>query len=164
MKRSFTLLELLLSITIFSLITLALYHSSNTLKKSNKFYIGVEKKLATYNFINKTIFMDIYHANGKIDIHNEEKNIDTIIFQSRHSLYKNYLPYILYIVKDKYLFRVESYQKITYPVETLKENSIVDNLGVVENFRLYKKKDKDQYILDYRTKEDSIQPIRINLQ
>lgn len=138
MRRGFTLIELLVAISILSIMMLFLYESYAALNHSNSFYEKEVTHLEREQLIKKIIFLDFSLAvNKSIDILNQEKNEDAVLMQSAHSLHKMYNPYIAYIIKNTKLYRLESLQSLSYPLNVNSEFSI-DYIGQVDSFRTYR--------------------------
>jgi len=147
MRKAFTLIELMISISILSIMMIFLYQSYASLNRSNAFYKVEVKKIITKDKVKKIIFLDFSLALYKsTKILNQEKNEDIVFMQSSHSLHRNYNPYIAYIMKNSKLYRLESLQPFKdYPLSSDALFS-VDYLGKVDGFRVYKstKKIKDK--------------------
>ena len=148
-KAGFTLIEMMVSITILSIMMLFLYQSYASLNRSNTFYKKEVTKIKDGVDIKKIFYLDLSLAHYKsIKILNQEKDEDLVFFQSSHSLHQNFNPYIAYIKKEKKLYRLESFQPFSeYPLG-VDDDYIVDELGDVESFRLYKHEKNDIYLLN----------------
>ena len=144
MKRNaFTLIELMVSITILSLMMIFLYQSYAALNKSNAFYAQESAQLVQNDKIKEIIYLDYSLALfDSIKILNQEKNEDVVFFQSSNSLHKNYNPYIAYVVNENTLYRLESLKEFEeYPLSRESE-FVVDELGEIDGFRVYKSQKK----------------------
>jgi prepilin-type N-terminal cleavage/methylation domain-containing protein len=144
MKRSgFTLIELMISITILSIMMIFLYQSYASLNRSNAFYKKEVHKILDKDVIKKIIYLDIALSLHKsIVILNQEKDEDVVFFQTSNSLHKNYNPYVAYVKKDAKLYRLESFHKFKeYPL-SVQDQFSVDYMGEIESFRLYKSNKK----------------------
>ncbi|WP_418640360.1 PulJ/GspJ family protein [Sulfurimonas sp. ST-27] len=154
MKKAFTLIEMMISITILSIMMVYLYRVNASVNKSNTFY---EKQVNGFNSLSlkkRVLFLDLslmlYQQNSIV--HND-KNEDVLFLQTTHSLHRRVNPYVTYIVKNKKLYRLESLQKPVYPLsEADKFNA--DCLGSVDVFRVYKQKDKAVFLVNLKF-EDS---------
>ena len=160
MKKAFTLIEMMIAVSILSLMMLFLYKSYADLNRSNKFFKTQAQEIKTQELIKQTLFLDIYLAldNG-INILNQGKNLDIVYTQTSHSLHKKYNPYLAYTVNDSKLYRLESLTPFTnFPIPSDKEFT-VDYLGEVNTFKLYKStnKKKNSYFLhvDFK-KQDKV--------
>jgi len=138
-KKGFTLIEMMVSITILSIMMLFLYKtystfniSNNNLKKEVDGFVDMQK-------VRKVIYLDFTMALSKtIKIQNREKNEDVVFFQTSNSIHRRYNPYVVYKVKDKKLYRLESLKMITSYELPADSEFDIDYLGEVEGFRVYK--------------------------
>lgn len=147
-RAAFTLIEMMIAITILSIIMLFLYKSYADLNISNSNLKQETSKLLKIQEIKKVIYLDfltaLYHS---IAITNREKNEDFVVFQTAHSLHRRFNPYVTYLVKDKKLYRLESLKRFTkYNLASDSEFDI-DYIGEVTNFRVYKAKGKEMFLV-----------------
>ena len=141
MKRAaFTLIELLISIIILTILMLFLYKSYANLNKSNSLLNEEVQKISKIEKIKKTIVMDFTSALS-VNILNQDTKTDIVFLQSTHSLHLRINPYIGYIVKDKILYRIESFKPLTEFPLVADSEFIAEDLGKVEIFRIYKATD-----------------------
>ena len=150
-KKAFTLIEMMVSITILSIMILFLYKtyasfnlSNATLKKELDITMSMQK-------IRKTIYLDFTLAfSQSLKIQNREKNEDVVFLQTSNSIHRRYNPYVVYKVKDKKLYRLESLKQITTYELPIESEFDIDYLGEVESFRVYKSSDKkhNTYLLE----------------
>lgn len=142
-RAAFTLIELMISITLLSLMMIFLYQSYASLNKSNTLYTQESQKIVKEDKIKEILYLDYSLAlHDTIKIIHQEKNEDVVFFQSSNSLHKNYNPYIAYVKKEDTLYRLESLSKFKeYPL-TPESKFVVDELGEVNSFRVYKSKKK----------------------
>jgi len=137
-RQAFTLIEMMIAITLFSVVMIFLYQSMATLEKSNRFYSDKLHDISREQSLFKTLYLDLSLSsadNGVID--NINKNEDMVFLQTSHVIHTHVMPYIVYFIKDKHLYRVESTTKLTYPFES-NLNVLIDDFGEVKKFRLYK--------------------------
>jgi len=150
MRKAFTLIELLISIVILSILMLFLYKSYASLNRSNDTLAQQTQKIKREELLKKTIYLDFTVAFAPtIRILNQSKTEDVVFLQSPHSVHDRINPYIAYLVKDKTLYRLESFKPFTeYPLVADSE-FVADALGKVKIFRVYKSKDakKEVYLL-----------------
>ncbi len=137
-RRGFTLIELMVSISILSLMMIFLYQSYASLNRSNAFYKKEVNRIIDRDMIKKIIYLDFtLSVHKSVKILNQEKTEDVVFFQSSNSLHKNYNPYIAYFIKDSKLYRLESLIEFKeYPLSSENEFS-VDFLGEADSFRVY---------------------------
>ena len=138
-RKAFTLIELMISVTIISIMIIFLYESYAQLNHSNKIYRQESDKIKNHQTKKKIIFLDFSLKTDKeMKILNQDKHKDIVFFQSTNSIHKRYYPYIAYIAKADKLYRLESLKEFKeYP---LTNESIfdVDYLGEINDFRVYK--------------------------
>jgi len=142
MKKSsaFTLLELMISVSILALIMLFMYKSVEQLQTSNRFYakkieiIDKKEKIKKLFFLDFTLEIPLSYKNEQV-----EKNEDRVFFQTQNSIHHRYNPYVAYLVTNKHLYRVESSSKLFYPLSNGLDID-VDDLGKVDGFRVYNNK------------------------
>ena len=163
-KKSFTLVEILISISLFSIIILFLYQTLDMTKKSNTFYSTKLDIKKNENSIKKIIFLDLIHKSK--DINSTKTTLDkekNSIFQIKSAnIYHNpFYENITYMVsKEKNLLRIESFD--TFDRGKLTENffnkSYIDTLdsnitkfkAIVQNDKkivFYLEKDNNQKII-----------------
>ena len=160
LNRAFTLLEMLIAITIFSLIVLYLYQSLSTLNSTNRFYGEKLNSMSHDQKLLKTIYLDLSTAVIRtVNIINEDPFTDIVLMQTAHSVHRRIMPYVGYIIKEGELFRIESSQKLSYPL-SIENEMVVDELGQIQHFRLYSS--PTHFLLDYRShsKEPRLLKIR----
>jgi len=165
MRKGFTLIELMVSITILSIIMIFLYKSYAELNLSNKIYTKKLEEIKKIELIKKVIYLDFTLSKYKsVNIINQEKIEDTVFFQTTNSLHNRINPYVAYIVKDKKLYRLESLKKIEeYPLVADSE-FVSDFLGEVKSFRVYSATDlnKAKYLveIDFEAENDILLKIK----
>jgi prepilin-type N-terminal cleavage/methylation domain-containing protein len=137
-RRAFTLVEMMIAITLFSVVMIFLYQSVASLVKSNQFYGAKLEAMTTEQFLLKTLYLDLALAVPSTDeIINIEKNEDIVLMQTSNIIHTHIMPYVAYFIKNKHLYRIESSTKLTYPFER-DLNVVIDDFGEVGLFRLYK--------------------------
>jgi len=148
LRTAFTLIEMLISITIFSIMMLYLYNTYSSLNISNNNLKTEVDKIKKIDKIRKIIFLDFTLAiKGKVDIQNRDKDEDFVFFQSSHSIHRRFNPYIAYMVKEKHLYRLESLKKISSYELSSDAAFDIEDLGEVKSFRVYKTTKKSQSFL-----------------
>ncbi|MFA6196182.1 MAG: type II secretion system protein [Sulfurimonas sp.] len=169
MKRAFTLIELLISITILSIMMLFLYKSYASLNHSNSFYKKEVQQIKDQQLLKKVLFLDFSLVLGQsATILNENTKENAVLMQSSNSLHNRYNPYIAYIVKDFKLYRLESLKRLSYPLSTDSEFS-VDYLGEINSFNVYgfdktiEKSISQLFLLhvDFKNEEDILLKIKV---
>ena len=148
LRTAFTLIEMLISITIFSIMMLYLYNTYSSLNISNNNLKTEVDKIKKIDKIRKIIFLDFTLAiKGKVDIQNRDKDEDFVFFQSSHSIHRRFNPYIAYMVKEKHLYRLESLKEISSYELSSEAAFDIEDLGEVKSFRVYKTTKKSQSFL-----------------
>ncbi|NPA11700.1 MAG: prepilin-type N-terminal cleavage/methylation domain-containing protein [Epsilonproteobacteria bacterium] len=142
MKKSFTLIEVLLSIAILSILFLAMSNVVGVLKTSKNALLSVQKKEKKKELLIKTIYSDILNANKIKIIKTENPNYIRLYIRTKNSLYNNILPYVMWYVSKNQntLIRAESYKEINFSNDTPPNSDIfAKNL---KKFKIYQKKGK----------------------
>ncbi len=139
MKKAFTLLEMLIAVGLLSVITLFLYQTYASLQHSNRFYGEELSEASREQKLRKTIYLDLsLSMPDSINLINIDKNTDVLIMQSSHSVHRRIMPYIAYLVRDDHLMRIESSEKLFYPLSG-EEEMVIDDLDEVKIFRVFQK-------------------------
>jgi len=156
MRRAFTLIEMMISITILSIMMLFLYQSYASINKSNRFYKKESKKIIDAMELKKIFYLDLSLSHFKsVKILNQAKDEDVVFFQTSHSLHQNINPYVAYIKKDGRLYRLESLQPFKeYPLG-VDDDYVVDDLAKITGMRLYKHDKTYAYLLDIALEDKS---------
>lgn len=161
--KAFTLIELLISISILSIMMVFLYKSYATLNRSNLIYKKEVQKLEKLKLKKKTLFLDFSVAKFQsVKIQHQEKQIDIVFMQTANSVHRKYNPYVTYIIKNSKLYRLESLKELSYPLDVSSKFS-VDKFGEVTRFRVFGSKDKASYIIDilFKNKEKILLKVRV---
>jgi prepilin-type N-terminal cleavage/methylation domain-containing protein len=164
MRKAFTLIEILIAITILSIMMLFLYQSYSSLNISNSFYKNELGQIKNDYLKKKVFFLDfslVYKETAKIL--NQDTKQDVVFLQSSHSIHKRHNPYIAYIIQDSKLYRLESIQEFNeYPLSVGGEY-VADCLGEIDSFRVYRSKDDEGSFLvhaDFKKDEDILLKIK----
>jgi len=161
MRRSaFTLIEMMIAITLFSVIMIFLYQTMAKIDSSNRFYSEKLEAITTDQELMKTLYLDLALSlpnQGAID--NIDRNVDMLFLQTSHVIHTHVMPYIVYFLKEKHLYRVESATPLTYPFES-NLNVLIDDFGHVETFRVYKNSTHFLVHLSRNGREDNLFKIR----
>jgi prepilin-type N-terminal cleavage/methylation domain-containing protein len=147
MRKAFTLIEMMISITILALMMVFLYQSYASLNISNAVFKGATDGIKEIELKKRVIFLDFSlavrsDANGTINILKQEKNEDVVFMQSAHSLHKRHNPYVGYFIKEKQLYRIESLKPLHEFPLGVESEFVADTLGEVKSFRVYKNQPK----------------------
>lgn len=159
-RSAFTLIEIIIAITILSIMMLYLYRSYAALNLSNAFYQKEATAIKESKLKQKILFLDFsLLLFGEYEIVKNEKKEDAVFLQTSNSMHGRINPYIAYIIKDARLYRVESYKKMT--TENLGTERVVDidDFGEVQKFRVYEnslgKEEKLSFLIDVAFKNSS---------
>jgi prepilin-type N-terminal cleavage/methylation domain-containing protein len=151
MRKAFTLIELMVAITILSILMVFLYKSYADLNHTNESYAKAVQKLNKEALTQKTIYLDLLLANKKsMIVQKRDKDSDFISFESKHSIHRRINPFIAYIVKKKILYRLESLEQIkSWEIDSNIAFDI-DKIGSMTKFKLYPTRDgkKELYLLE----------------
>lgn len=144
---AFTLVEIIISITLLSLVLLALYKSTDIMRNSNtKLFEHLTNSSTTLKG-SKVLYMDLMHADHNISIVTEDKFHRLTIERTTHSLYGLGQAKVTWLVykTDDTLLRVEG-GKYSMPLKNddrVEIDVIAKNL---ELFKIYKSKKKDKVL------------------
>ena len=170
MRKGFTLIELMVSITILSVMVVFLYQSYASLNRSNKFYSNEVESIKDLQLKKRVIFLDYSLARVKsIKIHKQDRVADVVFMQTSHSLHKIYNPYVAYVMKEKKLYRLESLKAFKEYPFSVDDEFVVDYLGEVDGFRVYKSNIKGKnstselYLvhIDFKLEDDILLKIKV---
>lgn len=143
----FTLIEVLISISLLSLVLLALYQSTDIMRDANQKLFNHLSKSSTTLQGSKTLYMDLMHADHNISIVTEEKFHRLSITRTTHSLYGLGQAKVMWLVykTDNTLLRVEGgeYNMPLSNDDRVEIDVIAKNL---ELFKVYKSKKKDKIL------------------
>ncbi|MDK9692646.1 MAG: prepilin-type N-terminal cleavage/methylation domain-containing protein [Sulfurimonas sp.] len=173
MRRAFTLIEMMVSITILAIMMVYLYQSYASLNSSNTLLQRATDNIKEIELKKRVVFLDFSlalksDAKGHLNILNQSAEEDVVVMQSSHSLHKRHNPYVGYLVKNKKLYRIESLKPLNrYPLGVESEFE-ADMLGEVKSFRVYKNKPKEDnaseaYLvhIDFEKEEDILLKVKM---
>lgn len=150
MRSAFTLIELLISITILSIIMIFLYKSYASLNSSNDIFKKEVNTLESLKLKKKILFLDFaISKKGSVSIQNLDSDNDVVLMQTANSVHRRFNPYIAYIISNEKLYRIESLTKLTYPLDVSSEFD-VDVFGDIKRFKVFENKDKKDYLVDVK--------------
>ena len=116
-RKGFTLVEVIIAITIFSIAVLLLYRVNETLTLSNASLIKHSASSNEKSDFLQTLRLDFLYSDNNISEIKKGDKFDAINFNSRHSLYDISSPYIEYHVsKDRRLWRLESSVDLNFTI------------------------------------------------
>lgn len=157
-KSAFTLIEVLISITLLSLVLMALYKSADILRDSNM-HLFKHLERATHTLKgSKTLYMDLMHSDHNITINTEEKFHRLTINKTTHSIHGLSLAKVVWLVykENNTLLRIEG-GKYHMPLKSEEKVEIDVIAKNIELFRVYKSKKKDKILAMIKTKGQEAQ-------
>lgn len=157
-KFGFTLVEVLISITLLSLVLMALYKSADILRKSNLHLFHHLEKSSHILKGSKTLYMDLIHSDHNITIKRENKFHRLTINHTTHSLHGLNIAKVVWLVykEDNILLRIEG-GKFHIPLKS-EERVEIDMVSKnLELFKIYKSKDRDKILAMIKIKGQETQ-------
>ena len=153
MRKAFTLIEMMIAISILSIMMLFLYKSYAALNLSNKTYEQATQKLKKFELTKEVLYLDFSLASS-VKIISRDKQSDIVFLHTLHSIHDRINPYVGYIFKNEKLYRIESLKELTtYPLNADAE-FVADDFGKGSIFRVYKsKKAKNFFVLHFLMKD-----------
>ena len=147
-KFAFTLIEVLISITLLSLVLMALYKSADILRNSNLHLFHYLEKSTNTLKGSQTLYMDLMHSDYNISINSENKFHRLTINHTTHSIHGMPQAKVVWLVyKEKNtLLRIEGGE---YQLPLKSEARVeVDVIGEqMELFKIYKSKKKTKVLV-----------------
>lgn len=157
MKKAFTLLELLISITLFLIIVVFLYKTIDQTKHSNNLFSKKEEILKQSNHLHNIFLEDVAEA-LQISI-SKDKEENTIVKLVTYNTYHNaFFKNVTYLIgSTKKLIRMESYE-VFNELEPLGvdfyENAFIDVLlDEIEYFEVKNSGDNYIFLIKEKKKE-----------
>jgi prepilin-type N-terminal cleavage/methylation domain-containing protein len=161
-KKGFTLIEVLISISLLSLVLLALYKSAEVLRASNKNLFKHLDHASDGLKGSKTLYMDLLQADSNITINSEKKFHRLEISKTKNSLHGLGQAKVTWLVhkENNTLLRIEGSQyKLPLKMEENVEiDSIISN---VELFKLYRSKKRKTLLVLIQSSGQEIQSFLI---
>lgn len=158
--KAFTLLEVLISITLMGIVIVALFSTVDMLQDSNQQLSEHLKKSKTISKAVKVLYADLMDSDGNITIQKEEMS-RVCIEKTRHSLYALSEAKVCWVVlkEGNTLVRIEGNG---YHLPLLEDEKVEINpvMSEMKLFDLYHEKDKVLVLLQQKGKE----PISFMLQ
>lgn len=118
-RKAFTLIELVVSIALFGLITIFLFGTIDELRKQQTFYQKKEEIIVRKNMILSLLRADLYRPQSLLTVNTQNKDFDILsITASSRSLYGIDRPYVIWMVlkNENRLIRLESAVPISIPL------------------------------------------------
>ncbi len=146
-KGAFTLVEVLISISLLSLVLIALYKSADILRDSNRhLFHYLEKSTDTLKGSN-TLYMDLLQSDYNITIITEDKFHRLLINNTRNSIHGLSHSKVVWLVykENNTLLRIEG-GDFTLPLKSDERVNIDVIAKDIELFKVYKSKKKDKIL------------------
>jgi len=147
-REAFTLIEVLISITLLSLVLMALYRSTDILRRSNRhLYNNLEKSSKSMRG-NRVLYMDLLQSDDNISINDANEFHQITMLNTANSLYGQSSAQVTWLVSknENTLLRVEG---SNYELP-LREDSYVEIdpiVSKVELFKVYKNRKKNKLLI-----------------
>jgi len=152
-KLAFTLVEVLISITLLSLVLMALYKSADILRNSNLHLFRYLEKSTNTLKGTKTLYMDLIHADENVTINSDKKFHRLTINHTTHSIYGLSNVKVVWLVykEENTLLRIEGENyKLPLKSETRVEVDVIAKN--IELFKVYKSKKKTKILVIVKIK------------
>lgn len=158
MKKAFTLIEMIISISIFSIMLLYLYQSVEYSRKKNQ---SLQSKFESYKNDEKLkilLYNDLFNQTNPqkdVNLTQIDKNYDNFSFKTNNSIHNQITPFITYTTVNETLFRLESINEIKLPItyENINNYQIDQVLNEVKSFKVHK--NKTDYLFYINTPKQS---------
>jgi len=144
MKKSFTLIELIISIAIFAILFLAMSNVLVGLKNSKDTLKNLYHKNQKKDYLIKVLYYDILNSDTIKIIHTKYPNYDRVLLKTKNSLYNLDSPNVSWFVskKENSLIRIESNEDINFSKKLF--SPFIDIFQKrVKLFKIYRRKGKD---------------------
>lgn len=130
MKKAFTLLELIISITLFMIIVVFLYKTLDQTKYSNNLFFNKQEVLKQSNHLHNIFLEDIAEASNITISYDKNKNaiVKIVTDNSYHNAFFNNITYVLGPTNK--LLRIESMKSFNTELkdDDFYQNSFIDIL------------------------------------
>ncbi len=140
MKKAWTLIEVLISVTILSILFLAMSNVIGNLKISKNVIANRFEKNKKQEIFIKVLYSDILNAQSLQILNTQNKDYIRLLLRTKNSLYNLIEPYVLWYVSknENSLIRAESWMQIKdgsiYYADKFMQN--------VKKFKIFQKNDK----------------------
>ncbi len=152
-RPAFTIIEVLIAITLMGIILPALYESVALLRDSNTHLFSYLEKAKKVTQGTDTLYLDLVSSDGNITI--EKNNFSSVCIENtKNSLYALSVARVCWLVlkEDNTLVRVEGYG-YTLPIGTEERVEVDKVMKNVALFDLYYQEDKILVLLQEKKKE-----------
>ncbi len=163
-KRAFTLLEVVISVTILLLIMVVLYKVLDDTKVLNKKFTAILKKDKVSNNLYKVLSEDVLESKSqKISKNRRTYILKLKSYNTYHNAFYTNITYLL--TRENNLVRIESkdefnrsklLKNISY-LDSFFRNAYIDVLeNDIKNFKVFKKDDKILFLLVDKNKNEEL--------
>ncbi len=170
MKKSFTLLEVVISITIFLIIFVFMYKALDDTRLGNNIFEKHISKNQYQTSLYKIFLEDIAElkplgnkdVQGDFSIKDDKEKNSIFIFKTNNSYFDIYYEYVTYMISSTgSLIRIESkeeFQKEKSSIEFFKNSYIYKLLDDIEKFVVLKREEDNRivFIIKQKGKEEVI--------
>jgi len=157
MKKSFTLLELIISITLFMIIVVFLYKTLDQTKYSNNLFSNKQEILKQSNHLHNIFLEDIAEASSITINYDKNKNaiVKIVTDNTYHNSFFNNITY--FIGHSKELIRIES-KEVFNTLQPIKDdfyhNAFIDVLlEDVEYFDMKNSNNNYNFVVKQKSKD-----------
>jgi len=152
-KLAFTLVEVLISITLLSLVLMALYRSADILRKSNLHLFHYLEKSTNTLKGSTALYMDLMHADYNITINTEDKFHRLTINRTTNSIHGLAQAKVVWLVykENNTLLRIEG-GKYNIPLKSEEKVEIDVIAKHLELFKIYRSKNKNKILAMIKVK------------
>jgi len=146
MRRAFTLIELMIAITLTALLLTLLYSTANNITKSKEAYLEKEENLlSSVQKIQKLLTLDLLNSdvNSTFITNIETGEPSKVLIHTSNSLHRIENPWVFYkVTEESELLRVESPYRPKFPlIQQYSPNIKVDIIcNKTRKFNIYKQK------------------------
>ena len=148
-KKAFSLLELVISITIFMIILLFLYKSLDDTKLANKKFENHLHKKDDLNHLYKVIAEDIAESDGVISLSIDRDKNSIVTFKTNNSFNDAFFRNVAYMISsNNHLLRIESKEAFKKEKSGIDfyNNSFIDILSKDIKKFVVLQKDNDKFV------------------
>ena len=151
MKRrqaAFTIIEVLISISLLSLVLMALYRSADLMRASNLHLFNYLQQSSTTLKGSKTLYRDLMHADHNISINTEKEFHRLTLLNTSHSLYGLAKAKVTWLVhkENNTLLRIEG-GEYNMPLKSEERVEIDVIAKKIQLFKIYRSKKKDKVLV-----------------
>lgn len=151
-NKAFTLVEMVISITLMGLVLFLVYESIDNITLSNKIIKDTQNTQAYKNRRISLLKEDLINSTD-INVSTSD-DYSVIQFETQNSIHGIIQPFVVWLVakKDNTLVRLESAQNILLPLEySLEHKPYLDvMIANVERFKIYTSKEKDYILVEIK--------------